>query len=283
MQIVVAGKVTCPWCGFVEELDMPTNACHFLHECSGCKTVLSPKSGDCCIFCSFGDVPCPPKQMESWESGPPVSASEPDVPTRLLVATRNPGKSTEFERLLGDVSLEITSLDEVGCLEEPEETGDTFEENAVIKARFYCERTGLVALSDDSGLEVDALRGEPGVRSARYGGPGYTDEGRVDLLLRNLKDVDWEDRTGRFRCVIAIVWPDGEVRTVDGTMEGIIQYEPKGDNGFGYDPVFYLPHLGKTTGELSMADKNELSHRGKAAQKAVALLQRILSDEGPGG
>ena len=205
------------------------------------------------------------------------------MPMRLLVATRNPGKATEFERLLGEVPLEITSLDEVGCRDEAEETGDTFEENAIIKARFYCERTGLVTLADDSGLEVDALGGEPGVRSARYGGPGYTDEGRVDLLLKNLRDVAWEDRTGRFRCVIAIVWPEGDVRTVDGAVEGIVQHEPKGANGFGYDPVFYLPHLGKTTAELSLEDKNELSHRGKAAKKAVALLQRILADEGSGG
>ena len=199
---------------------------------------------------------------------------------KLLIATRNPGKAREFERLLGEVPLEMTSLDDVGCREEAEETGDTFEENAVIKARFYCERTGLVTLADDSGLEVDALGGEPGVMSARYGGPGYTDEGRVEVLLRNLRDVAWEERTGRFRCVIAIVWPEGDVRTVDGSVEGIIQHEPKGDNGFGYDPVFYLPQLGKTTAELSLKDKNELSHRGKAAKKAAVLLQGIEADKG---
>ena len=205
------------------------------------------------------------------------------MPIRLLVATGNPGKAREFERLFREVPLKTTSLDEVGCREEAEEVGDTFEENAIIKARFYCERTGLVTLADDSGLEVDALGGEPGVRSARYGGPGYTDEGRVELLLRNLRDVAWEDRTGRFRCVIAIARPEGGVRTVDGAVEGIIQHEPRGGNGFGYDPVFYLPHLGKTTAELSLKDKNELSHRGKAAKKAIAVLRGILADQGPDG
>ena len=200
-----------------------------------------------------------------------------DVPMRLLVATGNPGKAREFEELLREVPLEITSLDRVGCRADAEEVGDTFEENAIIKARSYCQRTGLLTLADDSGLEVDARGGDPGARSARNGGPGYTDEGRVELLLRNLRDVAWEDRTGRFRCVIAIAWPEGQVRTVEGAVEGIIQYEPRGANGFGYDPVFHLPHLGKTTAELSLKDKNELSHRGRAAKKAVALLRETLA------
>ena len=201
----------------------------------------------------------------------------------LLVATGNPGKAREFRRLLRDVPVKITSLEEVGCREEAEEVGDTFEENAIIKAKFYCERTGLLTLADDSGLEVDALGGEPGVRSARYGGPGYTDEGRVDLLLSNLRDVAWKDRTGRFRCVIAITRPGGLVQTVDGAVEGVIGYEPRGANGFGYDPVFYLPRLGKTTAELSLEDKNELSHRGRAAKKAIAVLREMLTAQGPGG
>ena len=204
-----------------------------------------------------------------------------DVSRTLLVATGNPGKAREFERLLREVPLKITSLDEVGCRADAEEVGDTFEENAIIKARSYCARTGLVTLADDSGLEVDALGGEPGVRSARYGGPGYTDEERVELLLRNLREVAWEDRTGRFRCVIAIAWPEGQVRTVDGAVEGIIQYEPRGANGFGYDPVFHLPHLGKTTAELSLKDKNELSHRGRAAKKAIEVLRETLAGQGP--
>ena len=135
---------------------------------------------------------------------------------KLLVATGNPGKAREFQDLLREVPLEIMSLDQVGCKADAEEVADTFEENAIIKARLYCRRTGLLTLADDSGLEVDALGGDPGVRSARYGGPGYTDEGRVELLLKNLQDVAWEERTGRFRCVIAIAWPEGQVRTVEG-------------------------------------------------------------------
>jgi XTP/dITP diphosphohydrolase len=199
--------------------------------------------------------------------------------SKLLVATRNPGKAQEFKRLLRGIPFQITSLDEEGVAEEVEETGHTFEDNARLKARTYAELTGLLTLADDSGLEVDALGGEPGVKSARYGGLGLTDEDRVELLLRNLKDVPWEDRTGRFRCVIAVVRPTGEAETVTGAVEGVIQYSPKGSNGFGYDPVFYLPHLGKTTAELSLEEKNGISHRGQAARKAVELLKELAVHE----
>ena len=198
---------------------------------------------------------------------------------KLLVATRNPGKAREFKELLRDLPLETISLEQAGVFEEVEETGDSFEENACIKAKAYAALSGLLTLADDSGLEVDALGGGPGVKSARYGGPGATDEDRVLLLLKNLEEVAWEDRTGRFRCVIAIARPSGEVRTVTGVVDGIIQYEPKGDNGFGYDPVFYLPHLGRTTAELSLEEKNGLSHRAQAARKAVVLLGSMLADE----
>ena len=160
-------------------------------------------------------------------------------------------------------------------MDEVEETGGSFEENACIKARTYADLSGLLTLADDSGLEVDALGGAPGVRSARYGGTGASDEDRVALLLENLKDVAWEDRTGRFRCVIAIAWPLGEVKTVTGVVEGVIQYEPMGANGFGYDPIFYLPHLALTTAELSLEEKNSLSHRAQAARKAVVLLESV--------
>ena len=194
---------------------------------------------------------------------------------KLLVATRNHGKVQEFGGLLQGIPFQITSLDQEGVVEEVDETGETFEENARLKARVYAGLTGLLTLADDSGLEVDALGGEPGVKSARYGGPELTDEGRVELLLNNLKEVPWEDRTGRFRCVIAIARPSGQVETVTGAVEGMIQYEPKGSNGFGYDPVFYLPHLGRTTAELSLEEKNGLSHRGQAARKAVELLKTL--------
>ena len=192
---------------------------------------------------------------------------------RLLIATRNPGKVREYRQLLRDIPFEVTSLDEVGIVDEVEETGSTFEANACIKARVYAASSGLLALADDSGLEVDALDGSPGVKSARYGGPGLTDEGRVSLLLANMKNVKWEDRRGRFRCVIAVARPSGEPETVTGAVEGIIQYEPKGANGFGYDPVFYLPHLGLTMAEISLVEKNGLSHRAQAAGKAATLLK----------
>ena len=195
--------------------------------------------------------------------------------TKLLVATRNPGKMVELRELLDGVPFQLTSLDDEGVADEAEETGATFEENARLKASFYASLTGLLTLADDSGLEVDALSGEPGVHSARYGGPGLSDEDRVELLLRNMKDVTWEKRAGRFRCVISILSPSQDLGMVTGVVEGIIEYEPKGDNGFGYDPVFYLPHLDKTTAELSLEEKNLLSHRGQAARKAAGLLKSM--------
>ena len=192
---------------------------------------------------------------------------------KLLVATRNPGKVLELRELLRDIPFDITSLDETGVSHEVVETGSSFEENALIKAEEYRALSGLLTLADDSGLEVDALGGAPGVTSARYGGPGLSDEDRVRLLLENLKDVAWADRSARFRCVIAVAWPSGETHTVTGVVEGIIQYEPSGANGFGYDPVFYVPHLGKTTAELSMEEKNHISHRAQAAGRAAHLLR----------
>ena len=194
---------------------------------------------------------------------------------KLLVATRNPGKMIELRELLDGVPFRLTSLDDEQVVEEAEETGATFEENAKLKASFYASLTGLLTLADDSGLEVDALSGEPGVHSARYGGPGLTDEDRVELLLKNMKDVPWEKRAGRFRCVISILSPSEDFGMVNGVVEGIIQYEPKGANGFGYDPVFFLPHLGMTTAELSLEEKNLLSHRGQAARKAAGLLKSM--------
>ena len=173
----------------------------------------------------------------------------------------------------------MTSLNQEGIVSEVEETGDTFEENACIKARAYSSLSGLLTLADDSGLEVDALGGEPGIRSARYGGLEGSDESRVKLLLNNLKDVPWEVRAARFRCVIAIALPSEKTEVVSGAVEGIIQYEPKGSNGFGYDPVFYLPHLDRTMAELSLEEKNGLSHRSQAAKKAAALLISAFRDE----
>ena len=201
-------------------------------------------------------------------------------PVQLLLASRNKGKIQEFRQLLVGVPLEMTTLKAQGVLEDVEETGATFQENACIKAEAYARLTGLLTLADDSGLEVDALGGAPGVYSARYGGLGLSDEDRVDLLLHNLRSVPWNLRGARFRCVIAIVVPGRRTVTVEGVVEGIIQYEPLGNGGFGYDPVFYLPKLGVTTAELPMEQKNALSHRGQAARKAVAHLQEWVIGKG---
>ena len=205
----------------------------------------------------------------------------PQAPRRLLVASHNEGKVREFGQMLGDLPFTLTSLKALGVQDEVEETGDTFQENACIKAQAYSRLTGLLTLADDSGLEVDALAGAPGVHSARYGGPGLNDAQRVELLLHNLRDVPWDLRTARFRCVIALASPEGDTATVEGTMEGIIQYGQEGSGGFGYDPVFYLPSLERTTAQLPMARKNALSHRGQAARKAMALLEEWGTDRGP--
>ena len=201
------------------------------------------------------------------------SLSNGSLSKKLLIATHNEGKVREFYHLLGDVPLSLTSLKDLGISDDVEETGSTFEENAIIKAQAYSRLTGLLTLADDSGLEVDALGGDPGVYSARYGGEGLTDEDRVELLLHNMRGVPWNLRSARFRCVIAIAPLEGEAVTVEGTVEGIIQYEPMGDGGFGYDPVFLLPQKGLTTSQLPLDEKNSLSHRGQAARKAADLLR----------
>ena len=205
--------------------------------------------------------------------------------SRLLIATRNAGKLRELRELLADVPYELVSLDDVGVGEEVEETGATFEENAVLKATTYCRLSNLKTLADDSGLEVDALAGEPGVHSARYAGDEASDDERIALLLRNLRDepTPW---TARFRCVIAIASPNLDrqhdraksVRTFDGRCKGEIVGEPKGDNGFGYDPVFFIPELGKTMAELAAAEKNDVSHRSAAAALASEALRHGASD-----
>jgi XTP/dITP diphosphohydrolase len=159
---------------------------------------------------------------------------------------------------------------------EVEETGSTFAENARLKATAYARASGLLTLADDSGLEVDALSGEPGTRSARYAGQGASDEDRYRLLLSKLEGVSWEGRTARFRCVIAVARPQGEVRIAEGTCEGVIAFEPKGEHGFGYDPVFYTPEHGQTMAELEPEVKNRISHRARAARGARRILQELL-------
>ena len=193
---------------------------------------------------------------------------------KLLLATRNPAKVQEYSLLLQDAPYQLTTLAEEGINIEVVETGDTMEVNAELKATAYAAESQLLTLADDSGLEVDALEGAPGSLSARYAGEDASDRERIDLLLSQLKDVPWENRSARFRCVIAIASPSGMVELCEGECPGFITFEPRGDHGFGYDPIFFLPELGKTMAELTMREKNELSHRGKAAQKAFLLLER---------
>ena len=213
---------------------------------------------------------------------------------RLLIATGNPGKLREYASLLRDAPFTLASLKDVEISHEVEETGDTFAENAWLKASEYAALSGMLTLADDSGLEVDALGGDPGVISARYGGDACrSDADRVSLLLRNLDGVPWAQRTARFRCVINIAMvspppnplPPGEgalkvelLASVVGSVAGVIQYEPEGEDGFGYDPVFHLPSFGKTIAQLSLEDKNRISHRGCAAGRAKNALMRIANE-----
>ena len=192
---------------------------------------------------------------------------------RLLIATRNQDKLSELASLLGGVPFRCVSLDEAGISEEVPETGSTLEENAVLKASGYAGLSGMLTLADDTGLEVDALGGEPGVRSARYG-PGSPQD-RIDLLLRNLGGVDPAGMTARFRCVIAITAPGGTPDLHEGVCEGRITREQRGDGGFGYDPIFFVPELGRTMSELTQNEKNRVSHRGIAARRAAAALKSL--------
>ncbi len=194
----------------------------------------------------------------------------------LLVATRNPGKMREYRELLADYSGRLISLDDAGIPDEVEETGDTFLANAHLKAATYAALSGQLTVSDDSGLEVHALGGAPGVYSARYGGDAcHSDADRVDLLLRNLEGIPWVRRMARFRCFTAIASPHGIVATVVGSIAGVIQYEPTGEHGFGYDPVFHLPSYGKSMAELPLEQKNLISHRADAARKARNILNAL--------
>jgi XTP/dITP diphosphohydrolase len=196
-------------------------------------------------------------------------------PTKLLVATNNRGKLREYAELLKGLPFELTTLSEHGITEEVEETGSSLTQNAIHKATEYAKLGGLTTMADDSGLEVDVLGGEPGPLSRRYAGDNASDKERNDYLLAKLKDVPWDKRTARFRCVIAIVTPEGAVATCEGTCEGIIACGSKGEGGFGYDPIFYLPELDKHMAELTLDEKNKISHRAKAAQKARRILERL--------
>ena len=195
---------------------------------------------------------------------------------KLLIATHNQGKLREYRQLLTELDLDVTDLEAVGITHDVEETGTTFAENAILKARAYAEMSGLLTWADDSGLEVDALDGRPGVYSARYGGPGLSQRDRYLRLLDELRAHPRASWTARFRCVVALVLPNGEVHTVDDTLEGIITDQPTGEHGFGYDPVFYIPEHSATLAELAPEIKNQISHRGKASRAAKQLLKTLL-------
>lgn len=182
---------------------------------------------------------------------------------RLVLASKNPHKLGEMQTILGELGLEVVLESDVGVDVEVEETGTTFEENALLKARAVMEASGMAAIADDSGLVVDALDGAPGVYSARYGGLD-SDRARTELLLHNLRDVPQQQRTARFVSAIACALPDGRVVTARGTCEGSILFETRGENGFGYDPVFYVPQLGMTFAQADGDAKNAVSHRGNA-------------------
>ncbi len=199
---------------------------------------------------------------------------------QLVIATHNRGKVTEYQDLLKDIPVELLSLSDAGIETDVDETGQTFAENAWLKAETYAQLSGRLTLSDDSGLEVDALGREPGIYTARYGGGLCANfQQRVQLLLRNLENVPWERRTARFRCVIAIAGPQGRIASVVGSVAGMIEYEPAGTEGFGFDPVFYLPSYGRTMAQLSLTEKNLISHRFDAAQRAAPILQRLAAGE----
>lgn len=199
---------------------------------------------------------------------------------RLLIASTNPGKVAEFRRLLSNLPLEVSGLENLPAPPHaPAETGQTFAENALLKAQYYFSHTGLLALADDSGLEVDALGGAPGICSARYAGENATDAERLAKLLDELQDVPDEQRTARFRCAIALVGvievaPEKQV--FEGVCEGLITREPRGVNGFGYDPVFFDQQLQRTFAELQPEEKAARSHRGRALAAALEFLQQRL-------
>jgi XTP/dITP diphosphohydrolase len=192
---------------------------------------------------------------------------------KLLLATNNRGKLSEYYQLLGGIRLRLMSLAEEGINYIVEETKETIEENARLKAVTYASSSQLLTLADDSSLEVDALGREPGVRSARYLGEKVSFKERMDYILARLEETPWEKRSARFRCFVAIATPEGSVELFYGECPGFIALESKGSLGFGYDPIFYLPEYGKTMAELPPAMKNQVSHRGQAARKARAVLE----------
>lgn len=193
---------------------------------------------------------------------------------KFVLATHNPGKLKEMSAILKELGITVVSPGELGISAEVEETGTTFAENAMLKAKAVCRAAELPAIADDSGLCVDALNGGPGVYSARYGGEGLDDRGRYTLLLNTMRGMP--SRTAHFACAIACAFPNGDTLTAEGRCDGTIAYAPMGTGGFGYDPVFFVPELKKTFGQLTAEEKSALSHRGRALKNFAQALATYL-------
>ncbi|NOK62543.1 MAG: XTP/dITP diphosphatase [Chloroflexi bacterium AL-W] len=199
--------------------------------------------------------------------------------TKLLIATTNQHKLREYAAIFAPLALELCTLADVGIDEDVEESGTTFAENAQLKAEFYAKRSGLLSMADDSGLEVIALDGEPGIHSRRYAGPDATDAERNQLLLQKMEQIPFHARLARFVCVIALTHPDGTTELVEGILPGVIETAPRGTHGFGYDPLFYVLDEDKTLAELPPERKNAISHRARAAAAAYEVLQHWLTND----
>ncbi len=196
---------------------------------------------------------------------------------KIILASNNNGKIAEVKEILKDMNVEVISMKEAGLDVDIEENGSTFEENALIKAEAIMKMTGEITIADDSGLEVDYLNKEPGIYSARYMGHDTSYDIKNNAIIQRLDGVKGTDRSARFVCAMAVVFPDGKNIIARGTMEGLIADKPMGENGFGYDPIMYLPEYQKTSAQLSSEEKNKISHRGKALEKLKTQLQEYLS------
>ena len=193
---------------------------------------------------------------------------------KFVLATHNPGKIQEMQAILSQLGVEVVSPAELGVDVDVEETGETFAENAMLKAQAICAAAGLPAIADDSGLCVDALNGGPGVYSARYGGEGLDDAGRTALLLQNMRGQT--TRAAHFACAIACAFPNGDTLTAEGRCDGAVAFAPMGQGGFGYDPVFLVPEKAKTFSQMTAEEKNEISHRGRALRAFTEKLETYL-------
>lgn len=196
---------------------------------------------------------------------------------KIILASNNKGKIAEVKEILKDMNVEVISMKEAGLDVDIEENGSTFEENALIKAEAIMKMTGEITIADDSGLEVDYLNKEPGIYSARYMGHDTSYDIKNNAIIQRLDGVKGTDRSARFVCAMAVVFPDGKNIIARGTIEGLIADKPMGENGFGYDPIMYLPEYQKTSAQLSSEEKNKISHRGKALEKLKTQLQEYLS------